>query len=374
MSIQTPKAITTLGESRAHRPTPPVSSATKKLVFGKEFLLNSTYEILDRGNSPICQFHKEFQHRTGINAKTGMFIPFSVTRGDDSTANNPQLVQTDVDSNIRLSFVNSPICSKATIVTGLVGNYSRPYFATSATPLSSPAEGSTVADNSNQTLGPLTLKPAALAFNVPVSYELVKQSQANIIESVFNDVNRVALSNLDEFAPGPITASGNVPSKGILNSSVNPSSGNADFSKTNFYTTDLSSAITNVKLSSAVANVEATAAHDDGAFLFFTSPPGASSLRTTPIGGVNNRFFVENNRVLGDDRLPLATSQYLNGVSGNLIFGRFSDLALAIWGFEIAVDPYTQMTQGNIVLNCVLWCNVGLLHGPSFVVGTAGNL
>src|SRR5258708_14665667 len=303
-----------------------------------------------------------------------MFIPFSVTRGDDSTANNPQLVQTDVDSNIRLSFVNSPICSKATIETGLVGNYSRPYFATSATPLTNPAEGSAVSDNSKQTFGALTLKPAALAFSVVTDRQLVIQSQSNIIESVFSDVNRVALSNLDEFALGAINAVGNVPSKGILNSSVNPISGNADFSKTNFYTTDLSSAVTNVKLSSAVANVEATAANDDGTFLFVTSPTGASSLRTTPIGGVNNRFLVENNKVLGDDRLPLATSQYLNGVTGNLIFGRFSDLVLAIWGFEMAVDPYTQMHAGNIIINCVLWCTVGLLHWPSFVVGSGGNL
>src|SRR5258708_13957510 len=125
MSIQTPKAITTLSESRAHRPTPLVSSAAKKLVFGKEFLLQSTYEILDKDNSPVCGFHKSFQNRTGITAKQGMFIPFSVTRGDDSTANNPQLVQTDVDSNIRLSFVNSPICRKATISTALLGDYSR---------------------------------------------------------------------------------------------------------------------------------------------------------------------------------------------------------------------------------------------------------
>ena len=220
----------------------------------------------------------------------------------------------------------------------------------------------------------LTVKPAALAFSVLASYQLVKQSQADIVESVFRDVNRVALSNLDGFALGAINAVGNTPSKGILTSSVNPSSGNPDFSKTNFYTTDLSSAITNVKLSSAVANVEATAANDDGTFLFVTSPTGASTLRTTSIGGSNTRFLVENNKVLGDDRLPLATSEYLSGVSGNLIFGRFSDLFIGIWGLECAVDPYTQMHAGNIVINCILWCNVGLLHGPSFVVGVNGNL
>jgi HK97 family phage major capsid protein len=377
---QTPKPlISTVEASRTARPvSPAVVTAKKAPAYGSNFFLQATFEILDRNDSESVEFHKSFQARTGLRPKQGMFIPLDKIFGRswkrDLATSNTTFVQTDVDADIRPSFVFSPICKRATVFTDLQGNFRKPYFATSVTPLANPTEGSTVSDNSNQTFGALTMSPAALAFSVLVSRQAVVQSQADLISAAFKDVRRVAESNLDGFALGAINAVGNIPSKGILTSSVNPSSGNADFSKTNFYTTDMSSAITNVKLSSAVANVEATAANDDGTFLFVTSPTGASTLRTTSIGSADTRFLVENNRVLGDDRLPLATSQYLSGVTGNLIFGRFSDLALAIWGFEMAVDPYTQMTNDNIVLNCVLWCNVGLLHGPSFVVGANGNL
>jgi HK97 family phage major capsid protein len=376
---QTPKPlISTVEASRTARPVAPaVVTAKKAPAYGSNFFLQATFETLDRNDSESVEFHKSFQARTGLRPKQGMFIPLDKIFGRswkrDLAISNTAFVQTDVDADIRPSFVFSPICKRATVFTDLQGNFRKPYFATSATPLASPAEAGTVSDSSNQTFGALTMAPVALAFSTLITRQAVIQSQADMVAAAFKDVQRVAESNLDGYALGALSAvSGTV--NGILTSPVNPTAANSDFSKTNYNTVSLSATPNNVTLSDAVAAVEATGANDDGTFLFATSPDGATTLRTTSIGSANTRFLVENNRVLGDDRLPLAASQYLNGVTGNLIFGRFSDLAIAVWGFEMAVDPYTQMTNDNIVLNCILWCNVGLLHGPSFVVGANGNL
>jgi len=366
--------ISTVATSRVLKTGAPhvVTSSAKKAVIDNSFFLKSTYEALDAPGA-LLDLHQKNQQQTGIKAKSGLMLRVS-ERDLGAGGNAGALVQTTVDPEIRLSFVNSLILSKATRETGLTGNYIKPYFATSAAPLAYPSEGSAASDQSNQTFGALTLSPAALAFSTTASRQVLVQSKANLAGSIINDANRVANSYLEGFALGAINAVGNIPSKGILTSSVNPSSGNTDFSKTNFFTTDLSSSISNTKLSTAVSSVEATAASDDGSFLFITSPAGASKLRTTSIGGSNNRFLAENNLILGDARLPLAASPYLTGVTGNLIFGRVSDLLIATWSMELTVDPYTNMTSDQVIFNWILWCNVGLLHGPSFVVGSGGNL
>jgi HK97 family phage major capsid protein len=376
--IQTPPKITTADVVDLHNRVARASMApaahtiqTKKThVYGSDFFLRSSYEILDTGKGQAVENHRIIQRATGINPRGGMLVS-GFTK--DLTTVNTEFVQTTVDKEARPSFVQQGVCGKATIFTDLKGDFTKPYFATSASPLSAPTEGSAPSDSTAQTLGALTLKPFPLAFTTKVSRQVAIQSAGDILAAAQKDAARVANSNLDGLVLGGLSLT-NAPTTGILTSSVNPSSGNTVFSQTNHNTVDLSSAITNVKLSNMVEAVEATLANDDGTFLFVTSPTGASTLRTTSVGGASARFLVANNFVLGDERLRLATSQYLAGVTGNLIFGRFSDLAIGLWAVELTVDPYTQMDSGNILLNWILWCSFGLLHGPSFVVGTGGSL
>lgn len=103
--MQTPKNLTS--QTSTER-APSITTGKKADPYGQDFFLQHTFELLDRGNSEAVQFHKDFQNRTGLRAKEGMFVPMELAFGrswkrDLSTISTP-LVQTDVDADIRPSF------------------------------------------------------------------------------------------------------------------------------------------------------------------------------------------------------------------------------------------------------------------------------
>jgi hypothetical protein len=81
-------------------------------------------------------------------------------------------------------------------------------------------------------------------------------------------------------------------------------------------------------------------------------------------------FNSEDRTIAGD---PVAETTNLTG--NQVVYGRWSDLALCIWGdsVEITIDPYSSLSQYVINLHITLRCNSTAMR-PVFCVSTdAGN-
>jgi HK97 family phage major capsid protein len=119
-----------------------------------------------------------------------------------------------------------------------------------------------------------------------------------------------------------------------------------------------------VQLESEVAADNA----DIGNLSYATSARGVGYMKSTLKSSGVAGYLLENGNLNGYTCHKSNQVAEDAGPTGNLFFGNWADLLIAIWGegVEVIVDPYSQAANAQIALTAFLTCDVNVRHAESF--------
>jgi hypothetical protein len=75
-------------------------------------------------------------------------------------------------------------------------------------------------------------------------------------------------------------------------------------------------------------------------------------------------YLCEDNKAVG---YPLRASNNL-AATNQCVFAKWSNVILGLWPLSVRTDPYTLGTSSNVRIFCDIFCDVGVLVGPSVCI------
>lgn len=254
----------------------------------------------------------------------------------------------------------------ATELEGLRGDISIPRATQAGTAaFTTQNSGSDVSDT-NMLFGAASLTPKTLMSSTSFSRQLLALSQSSfsVDKLVRSDLAADHAVALDLAAIQGSGASGNP--TGITNTagigSVAGGTNGAQLSWANY-----------VDLEYQVANQNTDA--DESTFAYVTSPAIRKRARLTDRGGTSTGVMVlaDGNLLNGypfavTNNIPQTlTKGSASGTCHAVIFGKWSELLIGLWGaLEIVDDPYRLKKQGMVELTSFELCDVAVRHAVSF--------
>jgi HK97 family phage major capsid protein len=259
--------------------------------------------------------------------------------------------------------VSTAIRNGAVVLEGLVGSTSIPSQTSSTAPNWLSENTGVTLGAQDFTFGSIPLSPKRAVSTVGFSKQLLVQSRLAVTTVVARElVNAIAIA-VDYSA---FFGAGSASSQplGITNqsgvSTVTFGSGAPTFANVLQFESALDS-----------ANV----VDNDGTVKFVSSPSVRSVWKQTPRipGSQFPSFLIEG------DSTPLcngyeftASNQFVTG--NRVVFGKFSDLIIGLWGsLDLVIDPYSQASANKTVVTSTLLVDVALQHPAAFCVSTNGG-
>ncbi len=279
----------------------------------------------------------------------------------------------------------------ATMMGGLVGNMALPRQITAATATWN-NENATVA-TSGQTFDQVLLNPQRLSALTAFSKQLLAQSQLDAQSVIRDDLLKIiaiahdlaGLAGTGGAAETALEAAGDQPI-GIL-SLVADTSYPSAYSKASPVVTFASGYPDWTHVVQFEGNVEQNDIDlDDSSCAYITSPKVKALWKTlakTDPRAVNlfyPEFLWEEVRIQNDARAgmvngyPAFATNQLNSTD-QVIFGRFSDLVIGMWGgLDLVTDPYTLAASFQIRIIVNLLTTIAFRYGPAFCYSSNSGL
>jgi HK97 family phage major capsid protein/HK97 family phage prohead protease len=353
--------------------TEPIASAytsfeQEREMSKREYSLGKVINAQLNGDWTSAGFEREMSQeiakRSG-RTTTGAFVPPSAlaVRTTLSTTNTANLVGTQYMPESFIDLLrpfNVSIDAGATTMSGLNQNVAIPRM-TAGTTADWVAESTATAE-STPTFDQLTLTPKGVSARVSYSRKALTQMLPPLENLMRTDMLQGVSETIDKAVI--YGAGGNAPT-GILNTtglSLVPSGTNGG-------------AITYANISTMIANVDTANGLLTGRGTFVTNSQVANKLRTTlrNPAGTGSEFISDNRdellgyRYLQSQNVP---SNLTKGTGANLsaiIFGDWSQVIIGDFGSpEIIVDPYTNSTNGDVIVSIFGFVDVGIRHIQSF--------
>jgi len=277
---------------------------------------------------------------TAIPWESGLLIPLAATKRD-VVAGSSTLVGTEpkgfYEALIEKS-VFGPGKLNATWITGLRYNVALPALTGALTAYALSSENDQITESQPTIAGP-SLSPKRIGGYMEVSEMLLMQANPSIDQLLFNHILRVVNAKLEQqviHGPGSGAITGIVNTSGIGSVAGGTNGAAPTWSHI-------------IDLESAVANANA----DLGDLGYLTNSKVRGKLKKTEkstSGTIGNWIWDSDNTVNGyktavtnnvSSTLKKGTS---TGVCSAIIFGNFTDLAIASWGDAINIvrDPYSK--------------------------------
>jgi len=286
----------------------------------------------------------------------GLIVPLAVLaeQRQVTKTNESELIATEHWSQQFIGLLRNRMitgAAGATILTGLVGDVTIPKQTAAGTAYWIGETGPVTA--SVQTYGNLALAAKQVAARTLVTRLMAKQSTPDVEALTRDDLVRVLSLALDA-AGLHGTGASNQPT-GIDQTSgvgyIDCTTGGLTWARV-------------VQLESEVAADNA----DVGKLAYATSARGVGMLKTTEKASGYPVYFLENGQMNGYTVHKSNQVEEDAGPNGNLFFGNWADLIVAMWGegVEVIVDPYSQAANAQIALTAFLTCDIGVRHGESF--------
>lgn len=241
------------------------------------------------------------------------------------------------------------VAAGATVLSGLTSIQSLPVAAT-APRLAWKTEGAP-ASPSDLTFGQVVLVPVRAAGYMMASRQLLAQGRG-AEETILNELRAAAGEILDQGAVVGSGAGGQP--TGILNTS---GIGTVTFGGAATWPKVL-------EFEAAVARLNADSA-DGGTMGFLASAATREKWRAKE-RAAGSGFLWDAGTVA--DR-PALCSEHL-AATNRVVYGRWSELLLAVWALEVLGDVFTASLTGHVRFACNLICGVAVRRPQSFAVST----
>lgn len=237
-------------------------------------------------------------------------------------------------------------------MSGLQGNVAIPKQTGAATAYWVAESGAP--DESQQTIGQVTMTPKTVGAYTDFSRRLILQSSIDVENMVRRDLAAVIALAIDTAALYG-TAASNQP-RGLKNQSgINTK----DFAATNPTFAELVGMETEVQTDNA----------DIGTMRYLMNPAQVGAAKTTPKfgSGTEATIWEPGNTING-----YAVERSNQIVAGDVFFGNWSDLLIGFWsGLDLTVDPYAGATSGTVRVIALQDCDIAVRNAVSFCYGDA---
>lgn len=325
--------------------------------------LNALANPTDKAAWEAAAFEREVSEagaKAAGKSARGIFVPNEILRAKrDLTAGTPtaggNTVATDLMASSFIELLrNRAVVMRAgaTMMSGLQGNVAIPKQTGAATAYWVAESGAP--DESQQTIGQVTMTPKTVGAYTDFSRRLILQSSIDVENMVRRDLAAVIALAIDSAALYG-TAANNQPRGLKLQSGINT----RDFAATNPSFADLVQMETEVQSDNA----------DVGTMRYLMHPAQVGSCKTTPKfgSGTEATIWEPGNTVNG---YGVEVSNQL--LSGDVFFGNFADLLIGFWsGLDLTVDPYAGATSGTVRVIALQDCDIAVRNAVSFCWGSA---
>lgn len=312
----------------------------------------SNNQNLDEISSAVIARGKEDMNKSGISYSGQIQLASTELRDGElvvtgSTGEHEDIIATDIyNPLLPLRAKNVLAQAGAKFLTGLVGDVQIPVMSGSSVDwsLEIGAAGKTKPGFTSK-----KLTPKRLTAYVDLSKQLIAQDSIDVENLVRQDIINALNNKLEATilgaGDGKNTDGDIIAPKGMFNGKT-PALAN-DFEK----------------IAELEANVEAS--NINGEMTYIINPKAKAVLRTTGKKNDVNQAIYANGEV--DGTKALITTHI---AENNLIYGDFSNLAIASWsGVDITVDPYTVAVNGCVRLVINAYFDAVVLRDEAFAFG-----
>jgi HK97 family phage major capsid protein/HK97 family phage prohead protease len=325
--------------------------------------LNALANPTDKAAWEAAAFEREVSEagaKAAGKAARGIFVPNEILRakrdlnvGTATAGGN--VVATDLMASSFIELLrNRAVVMRAgaTMMSGLQGNVAIPKQTGAATAYWVAESGAP--DESQQTIGQVTMTPKTVGAYTDFSRRLILQSSIDVENMVRRDLASVIALAIDTAALYG-TAASNQP-RGLKNQSgINT----RDFAATNPTFAEL------VGMETEVATDNA----DIGTMRYLMNPAQVGAAKTTPKfgSGTEATIWEPGNTING-----YGVERSNQVVAGDVFFGNFADLLIGFWsGLDLTVDPYAGATSGTVRVIALQDCDIAVRNAVSFCYGDA---
>jgi HK97 family phage major capsid protein len=312
-------------------------------------------------NKPLdgieAELNQEMARMAGKDPK-GMFVPnfaFMPQNAVITTSTGSGAIGEDIDSNYAEHLKAKSILGMlgARIITGLTADRTTPVITAGVTA----AWGENATNQSEPTIGSVTLQPKRVSAWGDISKVLLAQTSGSVEDMVRDDFVRGLAAAVEGVA---LEGGGSDEPSGIIDTvSATESDVALDYASV-------------VALWSAVATNNA----DIGSLGWATSPSLAADLMTTE-KATNTAAFImrdDTKQIMGlptgvTTNVPTAVDSSSDAA---LIFGNFNDLVVGFFGpgADVTVDPFSQASTGKVRVTVEYFADVVLRRSGSFAYST----
>lgn len=318
----------------------------------------SLLEVLQAGmegrslTGAAAEYSKETERRTGRKAG-GIYVPLSVLEQRvNTTTTAGQIVPTDHRADQYIEPFRNKLLARqlgARVLTGLSGNVDIPAYG-------SGVSSGWVAENgalsaSGMTFGNKTLTPKHVGSLAEMSRQLIQQSSP-AIEQLLRDDMAFALAQAIDSAM--ILGGGTNEPTGILAA-----------------TGTQSASLATLNWAGILEMLELIELVNGSAGGWLTSPQVATKLRGTLKSATAGAAYLSEGGRMADLGVNSTKQVPLNGTTGQLILGDFSQVMLGIWSeIDILVNPYdsTAYARGGVLVRAMATCDIAIRHPEAFVI------
>ena len=288
---------------------------------------------------------------------SGIQIPHNVLKRTLTTGANAggEFVETEVEKDFISLLRSNLVIEKmgARMLTDLNGNVDIPSITAGSTATWLATE-ETDTSNSEPTTGAVQLRPKSVGVYVDLGRNLIKQS-SNDVEGWIRSELAEAVAEAIDIAAIEGSGAGGQPT-GIKNTG---SIGSVTFGAADPTFAEI------VALETAVA----AANGDRGNLGYLMDATMRGALKTTEKASGTGQFVWENGNTVNG----YATGVSNNVTDGDVFFGNFNDLVLAMWGgLSLIVDPYSLSRRGGVRVVAIQTVDVGVRRAGSFALGNDG--
>lgn len=299
-----------------------------------------------------AEYSKETERRTGRKAG-GVFVPLSaLEKRVNTTSTAGQIVPTDHRADQYIEPFRNKLLARqlgARVLTGLAGNVEIPAYGSGVSSGWVAENGALTA--SGMTFGQKTLTPKHVGSLAEMSRQLIQQSSP-AIEQLLRDDMAFALAQAIDSAM--IVGGGTNQPTGIL-------------SATGTQTASLAT----LNWASILEMLEQIELVNGSAGSWLTSPQVATKLRSTLKSATAGAAYLSEGGRMADLTVNSTKQVPLNGATGQLILGDFSQVMLGIWSeLDILVNPFDSVAyaRGGVLVRAMATCDIAIRHPEAFVI------
>ena len=333
----------------------------------------SLRNVILHGNQYQDTFEQEVSRRIARNCgynPAGTFIPLDALHKEIHTrdlstaggaAQGAVLVQSSIEKTADvLRPYAASIAAGATVLNldGIAGAITIPRLVTGTFPFFTAENATSYPGSGNATFSSLVMTPHRLTDEIRISKQLVTQAQFSITEFI-QSVMLSDIGSVIDFAAlaGNPSVNASQPT-GILSMSEN-SGLPLDYGKLAGPGTTFGGAATYSKLVGMVSSIMGNNVTDDGTMGWVISPSTYGKWALAPKVATFPIFLIDSDQEIAG--YPYYVTSNLSSTN-QAIFGRWSDLIIAIFYIDILSDPYSLGGAGQIKLTINVGLDVGLLR------------